>query len=140
MARPSASPDLIAFPRRWAIENQWHWPRDTQHGEDDHRYSQSNGVQVLALLRTLALNLLRWKGFRSIRTGLTAEVHDISRVGVPGSGVIPPAPPPRRSRGGPRTSGGWLSGWRCKGWAGPFPWFEYHLNQTNHAQDPCCRT
>ena len=93
MARPSASPDLIAFPRRWAIENQWHWPRDTQHGEDDHRYSQSNGVQVLALLRTLALNLLRWKGFRSIRTGLTAEVHDISRVGVPGSGVIPPAPP-----------------------------------------------
>jgi hypothetical protein len=26
-------------------------------------------------------------------------------------------------------------GWRCRGWAGPFPWFEYHLNQTNHALD-----
>jgi hypothetical protein len=24
--------------------------------------------------------------------------------------------------------------------AGPFPWFEYHLNQTDHAQDPLCRT
>ena len=42
--------------QRWAIENQWHWPRDTQLGEDAHRYTQRNGVQVLALLRTLALN------------------------------------------------------------------------------------
>jgi hypothetical protein len=28
------------------------------------------------------------------------------------------------------------SGWRCDRWAGPFPWFEYHLNQTNHVKDP----
>ena len=25
--------------QRWAIENQWHWPRDTQLGEDAHHYS-----------------------------------------------------------------------------------------------------
>ena len=55
--------------QRWAIENQWHWPRDTQLGEDDHRYSQHNGMQVLAVLRTLALNLLRCYRFRSIRAG-----------------------------------------------------------------------
>ena len=66
--------------QRWAIENQWHWPRDTQLGEDAHRYSQRNGVQVLALLRTLALNLLRCNGFRSIRAGLMAVAHDISRM------------------------------------------------------------
>jgi predicted transposase YbfD/YdcC len=64
--------------QRWAIENQWHWPRDTQLGEDAHRYSQRNGVQVLALLRTLALNLLRCNGFKSIRAGLMAVAHDIS--------------------------------------------------------------
>ena len=28
--------------QRWAIENQWHWPRITQLGEDAHRYSQRN--------------------------------------------------------------------------------------------------
>ena len=61
-------------------ENQWHWPRDTQLGEDAHRYSHRNGVQVLALLRTLALNLLRCNGFRSIRAGLMAVAHDISRM------------------------------------------------------------
>jgi len=66
--------------QRWAIEKQWHWPRDTQHGEDAHRYSQRNGVQVLALLRTLALNLLRCNGFRSIRAGLMDVTHDISRM------------------------------------------------------------
>ena len=66
--------------QRWAIENQWHWPRDTQLGEDAHRYSQRNGVQVLALLRTLALNLLRCNGFRSIRAGLMAVAHDICRM------------------------------------------------------------
>jgi hypothetical protein len=66
--------------QRWAIENQWHWPRDTQLGEDAHRYSQRNGVQVLALLRTLALNLLRCNGFCSICAGLMAVAHEISRM------------------------------------------------------------
>jgi len=50
--------------QRWAIENQWLWPRDTQLGDDAHRYNQRNGVQLLALLRTLVLNLLRCNGFR----------------------------------------------------------------------------
>ncbi|MBU6250935.1 MAG: ISAs1 family transposase [Cyanobacteria bacterium REEB417] len=75
---PKALLRLVRQP--WAIENQWHWPRDTKLGEDAHRYSKHNGVQMLALLRTLALNLLRCNGFRSIRAGLMAVAHDISRM------------------------------------------------------------
>ena len=78
--RTSPKAMLRLVRQRWAIENQWHWPRDTQLGEDAHRYSQRNGVQVLALLRTIALNLLRCKGFRSIRAGLMAAAHDIHRM------------------------------------------------------------
>jgi len=37
-------------------------------------------VQVPALLRALALKLLRCNGFHSIRAGLMAVVHDISRM------------------------------------------------------------
>ena len=60
-------------------------------------------------------------------------------AGVPRSGVISPAPHAGlASLGGASQATG--SGWCCKRWAGPFPWFEYHLNQTNHAQDPLCRT
>ena len=66
--------------QRWAIENQWHWPRDTQLGEDAHRHTHRNGVQVLAFLRTMALNQLRWNCFRSNRAGLMAVAHDISRM------------------------------------------------------------
>jgi hypothetical protein len=49
-------------------------------GEDAHRYSHRNGVQMLALLRTLALNLVRCNGFRTIRAGLIAVAHNISRM------------------------------------------------------------
>ena len=61
---------------RWSIEG-WHWIRDTQLHEDAHRY-RGNGAGVMATLRTAALNLLRLAGFRSIRTGLQAVMHDIT--------------------------------------------------------------
>jgi hypothetical protein len=40
----------------------------------------------------------------------TASTALVEIAGVPASGVIPPAPPPRRSRGGPHTSVGWSLG------------------------------
>ena len=52
----------------------------TQLGEDAHRFSHRNWVQMLAPLRTLALNLLRCNGFRSISAGLMAMAHDMSRM------------------------------------------------------------
>ncbi|MFZ0409050.1 MAG: hypothetical protein WAM11_13200 [Cyanobium sp.] len=51
---------------RWWIENSWHSPRDTQLKEDAHRYRETNGVQIMATLRSLAMNALRLDGFWSI--------------------------------------------------------------------------
>jgi len=48
---------------RWSIENSWHWPRDTQLREDAHRYRETNGVRILATLRSLAMNALRLGDF-----------------------------------------------------------------------------
>ncbi len=62
----------------WSIEG-WHWIRDTQLHEDAHRY-RGNGAGVMATLRTAAMNLLRLAGFRSIRTGLQAVMHDITAL------------------------------------------------------------
>ena len=58
-------------------ENSWHWPRDTQLKEDAHRYREPNGVQIMATLRSLAMNTLRLDGFWSIIEGLAALAHDI---------------------------------------------------------------
>ena len=63
---------------RWSIED-WHWIRDTQLHEAAHRY-RGNGAGVMATLRTAALNLLRLAGFRSIRAGIQAVMHDITAL------------------------------------------------------------
>ena len=61
--RTSSKALLRLVRQRWVIENKWHWVRDVQLGEDAHRYAERNGVQALALLRTLSLNLLRTNGY-----------------------------------------------------------------------------
>ena len=63
--------------QRWSIENEWHWARDAQLGEDAHRYANRTGAPVFALLRTIVMNLLRRGGYRSIRQGLRELAYDI---------------------------------------------------------------
>jgi predicted transposase YbfD/YdcC len=43
----------------WAIENSLHWVRDVTFDEDRARNRKDNGPENLAILRKLALNLLR---------------------------------------------------------------------------------
>ena len=59
------------------MENSWHWVRDVPLREDVHRYRESNGVQILATLRSLAINALRLDGIRFITEGIVALAHDI---------------------------------------------------------------
>lgn len=63
--------------QRWSIENEWHWARDAQLGEDAHRYANRNGAAVFSFLRTIVMNLLRRGGYRSIRQGLRELAYDI---------------------------------------------------------------
>jgi predicted transposase YbfD/YdcC len=65
------------FAEAKSYENSWHWPRDTKLNEDAHRYRERNGVQVMATLRSLAMNALRLGGFWSITKGLEPLSHDI---------------------------------------------------------------
>jgi predicted transposase YbfD/YdcC len=64
----------------WSIENSWHWPRGTQPREDDHRYREPNGVQIMVTLTSRAMNALRLVGFWSITVGLAALSHECLRL------------------------------------------------------------
>jgi predicted transposase YbfD/YdcC len=55
--------------QRWSIENEWHWARDTQLGEDAHRYANRIGAPLFSFLRTVVMNLLRRGGLPLNSTG-----------------------------------------------------------------------
>jgi predicted transposase YbfD/YdcC len=48
-----------ALRNHWRIENTLHWQLDVSFGEDKNRVSKRHGVENLALLRRLALSLLK---------------------------------------------------------------------------------
>jgi hypothetical protein len=62
---------------RWSIENSWRWVRDVTLRADAHRYRESNGVQIVAMLRTMAINSLRLNVICSVTEGIPALAHDI---------------------------------------------------------------
>ncbi len=55
----------------WGIENQVHWVLDVAFNEDDSRIRKDHAPEKLALIRHLALNLLRQE--RSAKGGLKAK-------------------------------------------------------------------
>jgi hypothetical protein len=79
---PAQNPKFLRrlVQQRGAIEKQWKWPRYNQLVEHFHHYYQRDGMQVLAPLRSLALNLLRCSSFLSIHVGLMAVALNNSRM------------------------------------------------------------
>lgn len=60
LSRKMPAQDLLATVRRhWTIENQLHWQLDVLMAEDQTRNRKNNGPANIALLRRLALNVLR---------------------------------------------------------------------------------
>jgi predicted transposase YbfD/YdcC len=78
--RTSPKAMLRLVRQRWSIENEWHWVRDVQLGEDAHHYANRVGAPLFSFLRTVVMNLLRRGGFRSIHAGQQVLAHDISRM------------------------------------------------------------
>jgi predicted transposase YbfD/YdcC len=60
LSRPMPAGKLLQIVRvHWTIENQLHWVLDVVFDEDGARNRKDNGPQNIALLRKIALNLLR---------------------------------------------------------------------------------
>ena len=60
LSRPMPASQLLQIVRsHWTIENQLHWVLDVVFDEDAARNRKDNGPQNIALLRKIALNMLR---------------------------------------------------------------------------------
>jgi predicted transposase YbfD/YdcC len=56
---PQAALILDATRQHWAVENSLHWVLDVTFREDDSRIRKGNGSQNMAVLRHMALNILK---------------------------------------------------------------------------------
>ena len=93
-------------------------PDRLQQKDLDARWTKKNGISYYGYKNSICIDVDH--GFIRRYAVTPANIHDSQMLprlldpenesGVPWSGVIPSAPPPRRSRGGPRTSGDRLHG------------------------------
>jgi hypothetical protein len=54
----------------WSIENCSHWVRDVTFDEDRSQVRTAHGPRMMAILRNLAIAIIRLLGFRSVPTSL----------------------------------------------------------------------
>ena len=54
----------------WSIENRSHWVRDVTFDEDRSQVRTGQGPRMMAILRNLAIAILRLLGFASLPQGL----------------------------------------------------------------------
>ena len=73
------------------MENRWQWARDTQLGEDAHRYVNRTGAAVRSFLQTVVMNLRHRAGYCSICQGFRELAYDIK--GMLALGGVATAPP-----------------------------------------------
>jgi predicted transposase YbfD/YdcC len=64
----------------WGIENKLHWVRDVVFGEDNSTLHKGEGPHILAILRNLALNILRLAGHSHISAVLRANSRHPDRA------------------------------------------------------------
>lgn len=54
----------------WSIENRSHWVRDVTFDEDRSQVRTAQGPRMMAILRNLAIAIIRLLGFDCVPTGL----------------------------------------------------------------------
>jgi len=64
----------------WGIENKLHWVRDVTFDEDRCQVRTGSGPRVMAMLRNLAIGVLRLAGETNIARGLRWAGRDPSRA------------------------------------------------------------
>jgi predicted transposase YbfD/YdcC len=80
-SRPTDADEFSVRVRdHWHIENRLHWVKDVVLLEDTALLCDGYAPANFAILRAIAINLLRQAGFASITRGIRAVAHDVHRL------------------------------------------------------------
>ena len=64
----------------WSIENRLHWVKDVMQGEDKAGIKKGNGIEVLSIFRTMAINMTRELGYDSLKDFHTYFVSNVAEL------------------------------------------------------------
>lgn len=82
LSKPIDSALLVAkaIQGHWGIENNLHWVKDVNLGEDDMTVRDKNTVAVLVYLNNAALNLLRKAGYKPVKDTFAKFTNKVNEL------------------------------------------------------------
>ena len=82
LSKPINSAGLVAqaIQGHWAIENQLHWIKDVNMGEDHMTLKDKNMVAVLVYLNNTAINVLRNAGYKPIKDTFAKFANKVNEL------------------------------------------------------------
>ena len=82
LSKPIDSAALVAqaIQGHWSIENQLHWIKDVNLGEDDTTLRDPNSVAVLAYLNNAAINILKTAGYKPIKDNFAKFANKVNEL------------------------------------------------------------
>ncbi len=64
----------------WSVENRLHYVKDVTMGEDKNQIAHKQAAKNVSLLKNIALNLMRLKGYKCVKTAIDLHAHNIKTL------------------------------------------------------------
>jgi predicted transposase YbfD/YdcC len=64
----------------WSIENRLHYVKDVTMGEDKNRIAHPQAAKNVSLLKNMALNLARQRGYTGLKRAIDLNAHNIKQL------------------------------------------------------------
>ncbi len=76
----SAQQAAVLIRNHWWIENRLHWVKDVLMNEDHNRIREEQAAKNLSLLKNMVLNVVKAKGFSSLKDTTGRYAHNIKEL------------------------------------------------------------
>ncbi len=82
LSKPINSALIVAraIQGHWGIENELHWVKDVNLGEDDMTPNNKNTVALLVYLNNIAINTLKASGFKPIKNTFAKFANKVNEL------------------------------------------------------------
>lgn len=82
LSKPINSAVLVAeaIQGHWAIENELHWNKDVNIGEDDMTAKGKNAIAILVYLNNISINILKSAGYKPVKNTFAKFANKVKQL------------------------------------------------------------